>query len=734
MLTRNLNFQKFVSCVFLGSCLLAASVLAQQSQPQQQDQTDEVIRINTALVQTDVMVFDKQGKFVDGLKKEDFQLKVDGKSLPISFFERVTAGSADEDAQLAAARGGASTAATKETNVKPLDRGRTLVFFIDDIHLAPASLTRARDILKKFVRDEIGQNDQALIASTSGSVGFLQQLTDNKAVLMRAIERLSNRGMSVSDMGTPRMSESQALAVERNDTDTIEYFVELLIADDRRLSRQMAETMVRQRARQIALQSDSIATATLSSLEYLVRSAIPLTGRKLVFFMSDGFVLDHQNSFVTDKLRRVTDAAARSGVVIYTMDARGLSTGSPDASMNIEGATSERGDRIIFNGSNEISASQEVLRTLAGETGGRAILNTNAPQIGFKKALQETSLYYLLAWRPGDAEQRTGKFRRIEISLAGRPDLNVRVRRGFFDPERTTTNSSADNVQPKTSSGAANPVDVQLRKTLTALYPQASLPTSLTANYLDTSNAGPTLLVSLQVQSNDLKYETRDSKQAAAVDLAGIVFNDQGKPATSFRDRLEVKVTRPESGVIESRPIFYSYQLRLAPGLYQIRVALRDVASGRMGSAMQWIEIPDLTTRRLSLSSLLIGEHTMDKAAEETGKNAAGIPQVVISIDRRFARTSRLRLVTYIYNAAQSAAGTGADVAVQIQVFRDDQPVITTALHKVDTEGLPDPARLPYAAEVPLQALPPGRYVLQVTVIDRNTKTSASQSTSFEIL
>src|ERR1051325_10122824 len=136
MLARNLNFQKFVSCVFLGSRLLAASVVAQSQPQQQQDQTDEVIRINTALVQTDVMVFDKQGKFVDGLKKEDFQLKADGKSLPISFFERLTAGSEDEDAQLAAARGGASTVATKEPTGKPLDRGRMLIFFIDDIHLS----------------------------------------------------------------------------------------------------------------------------------------------------------------------------------------------------------------------------------------------------------------------------------------------------------------------------------------------------------------------------------------------------------------------------------------------------------------------------------------------------------------------------------------------------------------------------------------------------------------------
>ncbi|MGA9994588.1 MAG: VWA domain-containing protein, partial [Pyrinomonadaceae bacterium] len=678
---------------------------------------------------------DKQGKFVDGLKKEDFQLKVDGKPLPINFFERVTAGSADEDAQLAAARGGgAQPAATKDATAKPLDRGRTLIFFVDDIHLAPFSLKRARDILTGFVNNEIGQNDQALIASTSGSVGFLQQLTDNKAVLTRAIARLNNRGVSVTDSGSPRMSETQALAIEHNDRETIEYFVEQMLTEAYRLPREMAENTVRQRARQVSAQSAAISTGSLASLEYLVRSVVPLSGRKLVFYMSDGYVLDPQNSYMMEKLRRVTDAAARSGVVIYTMDARGLSTGMIDASSDVRASPNERGDRLMLSGGNDINASQDVLRTLAADTGGRAILNTNAPQIGFKKALQETSLYYLLAWRPSDTEQRVGKFRRIEVSLAGRSDLTVRVRRGFFDPERAGGSSNSNTVQASAQGSAANSADAQLSKAITALYPQTSLPISLVANYLDAPNAGPSILVSLQVQSNDLKYELKDNNQGATVDLAGIVFNDQGKPATSFRDRLEVKITKPGQAMPENRPIFYSYQLKITPGLYQVRVALRDTASGRAGSATQWVEIPDLTKRQLSLSSLLIGERTINEAPEKTAKDAAGVPQISISIDRRFAHTSRLRFVTYIYNAARSAAGTSADVAVQVQVFRDDQPVITAALHKIDTEGVPDPARLPYAAEVPLQGLPAGRYVLQVTVIDRTTKTSASQRTSFEIV
>jgi hypothetical protein len=73
------------------------------------------------------------------------------------------------------------------------------------------------------------------------------------------------------------------------------------------------------------------------------------------------------------------------------------------------------------------------------------------------------------------------------------------------------------------------------------------------------------------------------------------------------------------------------------------------------------------------------------------------------------------------------------DVAVQVQLVRDDQPVFTTALRKVGTEGVTDLTRLPYAAEIPLNDLQSGQYILHVTLIDRVAKRSISRETQFEI-
>ena len=113
--------------------------------------------------------------------------------------------------------------------------------------------------------------------------------------------------------------------------------------------------------------------------------------------------------------------------------------------------------------------------------------------------------------------------------------------------------------------------------------------------------------------------------------------------------------------------------------------------------------------------------------------NPEGVSPVALSASHRFKRESILRFLLFVYNTTFSPTDQQPDAAVQIQVIRDDQPVITTALRKVNTDGVTDLARLPYAAEIPLRELLPGRYMLKVTVIDRVSKQSTSRQTHFDV-
>ncbi|MBA3321756.1 MAG: VWA domain-containing protein [Pyrinomonadaceae bacterium] len=727
----------------LSSSLLCAALLAGTSVPAQQTATpppassDDIVRVETELIQTDVMVFDNQGRFVSGLKPEQFLLRVDGQPQQILFFERVTTGSVDEERQLAAARGGARPPKDQAgATIKPLDRGRSIFFFVDDLHLAPASSKRTRETLLNFINIEMTQNDEAAVSSASGRLGFLQQLTDEKAVLRAAVAKLnsasSSRGL---DFERPHMSEYQALAVEGNNRDVLAVFTEYILRDNPLMRRDTAENIVRSRARNILQQSANFSSGTLGALESLVRSTSLLPGRKIIFFLSDGFFIDRNIGDTFDRLRRITDAAARAGVVIYTMDTQGLVTGQPDVSVDVPFDPS---GRLAINDIGEVSAQQAPLFTLAADTGGRALVNTNNLERALTKAVKDSSVYYLLAWQPGAAqgeERKKAKFRRIEVSIAGHPELKVQVRRGFFDappPSVTETKSGkkqTDGASKSVPAGRSAPEAKALFEALLATYPKNALPISLTLNYLNTAGTEMQLACTVQVNVPPLAPVAAGERTVERVELIGAVYDEGGKLVAPFQNLLPIT---PEpagaDGDGATRRVISTQQMAIKPGLHQVRVAARHPASGQIGSTTQWITIPDLKKGALALSSILIGER-------KAGQNltADGSAPVLITADRRFSRDSWLRLLFSSYNAKTNGAGGPPDLALQIQIFRDDQPVVTFPLKKIDVSAFTDFTFIPYAAELPLNDLPPGRYLLKLTVIDRIAKTSAAQQTKFVI-
>ena len=410
-----------------------------QPSPSPTPKPDDVVRVYTELVQTDVMVFDKQGKFVNGLTANDFELRIDGKPRTIQGFEQITAGS-DEESQLAAARG--STTINLKRPV-PLDRGRIVFFYIDDFHMDLAGLNSAKKVITQFIEKDMGQNDQAAIASATGQIGFLQQLTTDRMVLRKALDRLNPRGYSVRDAEQPTMNDYQALLIDRLDRQVFDFFVAETMRVNPGMRQDTAAALVRGRAMQIQSQSARLNQNTLGGLESLIKSARNLPGRKIVFFLSGGFFVDNRRGDAMDKMRQITNAAAKSGVVIYSMDTRGLVATLQDA------ATEQPFDpfgQLSLSNHQELTASQDGLNALAADTGGKATFNTNDLRKGLTPAIKETSTYYLLAWKPDAESQKQGRFRNLEVKLITRPELTVRVRKGYFDldpPSPTATAKSA---------------------------------------------------------------------------------------------------------------------------------------------------------------------------------------------------------------------------------------------------------------------------------------------------
>jgi fibronectin type 3 domain-containing protein len=182
-----------------------------------------------------------------------------------------------------------------------------------------------------------------------------------------------------------------------------------------------------------------------------------------------------------------------------------------------------------------------------------------------------------------------------------------------------------------------------------------------------------------------------------------------------------------------SRDFIYTFNIYLKPGLYQVRVGALDTKTNKTGSANEWIQVPDLTSGKLELSSVMVGKRTQSPTTNASTKILTTQDGVIASVDHRFSNNAYLRFLIFVYNAAVSATDAKPDVALQVQVVRDGQPVVTTPQKKITTDGLPDMKSIPYAAEVPLDTLSTGRYVLQITAVDRVAKTTATQQTRFEI-
>ncbi|HEX7720657.1 MAG TPA: VWA domain-containing protein [Pyrinomonadaceae bacterium] len=707
---------KFLILVCLCFASLRASAQIQKPSPSPRP-ADDVIRINTELVQTDVMVFDKSGKFVSGLSRDHFELSVDGKPQPISFFEQVRAGTPQESRLLSAA---SNPTAVPESPAVNENRGRTIVFFIDDLHLSPDSLARTRKTLAQFIDNEMNENDRVAIASTSGDIGFLQQFTDYKSVLRAAAGRLTHHAYNVRDMTDSRtpMTENMALAIERkDDPGVLQFYIDRCLQEayPLRYKRETCDVQVKSRARLILLQAASVTLNTYASLESLMRSATLLPGRKLVFFISDGFLLDTgpRNADPRDKLRQITDTALHAGVVIYTIDARGLFSGQLDATNNVP---FDPQNRLESTSLREGPTSQDALNALASDTGGRALRNQNYFDRWVNKILDETSEYYLLAWRPNNQEESQTNFKNLAVRVIDHPEYSVRLPRGFVNP---TTNTPPATPTSEIQGPAQSHRDLQ--QAMTALNPKHELPTSLSAVFFDTPDNGAVLTASVQVANEALSYAAAGGKQTAAIDVAGVVVNDRGKPAGSFQTRLNIDPLGDHRAAENSSSI-YNSRLRLAPGLYQVRVATRDFNSGRIGSAQQWVEIPDLRLRRLTLSSLLLGLQTVGQA-----KGDSGSPQVQFNVDHRFARNGRLGFAAFVYNANQ-----GGSISFQARILKMGQPVATTRWQTVSMSSQ-DAARILCNGELSLDSIPAGQYMLELIVTDDVLKTSASEQTRITV-
>src|SRR5215470_16189905 len=414
--------RRFAIAIIVAVFILSnpASQLAQQQPPQQKQDAKQpdsqtpaqnqepTVRISTQLVQIDVTVTDKKGEHVEDLNEGDFELMVDGKKENITYFRlvKLPEPKAPEPVAANAPKSVAPPPSTPMRTIAPERVARTIAFVVDDLGLSYESTYYARRAIKKFVDEQMQEGDLVGIIRTGKGLGALQQFTTDKRVLYAAIEKLTWNPYS-RDM-IPRFG-----TVDNDDTRSQES------RDAEARFEDFRETV--------------FSAGTLGALNFVVRGLRELPGRKSAILISDGFSLfgrNRDNNFILEQVRRLTDLANRSSVVIYSLDAKGLQTLFPTAADRIGNPTGPQFAERLSQMSQQNFDSQEGLTYLARETGGFAVLDNNDLNLGIRRALKDQQSYYLLGFDPEDVKFDR-KYHSIKLKV-NRPGLLARTRSGFI--------------------------------------------------------------------------------------------------------------------------------------------------------------------------------------------------------------------------------------------------------------------------------------------------------------
>jgi VWFA-related protein len=684
---------------------------------------DDVVKISTNLIQIDVSVTDPKGKVITDLRPEEVEIYENGQKQKITNFSFVSSTRGVERPKLA------DRDAVPEPPVKlrPEQIRRTIALVVDDLSLSFESAYQTRRALKKFVDEQMQPGDLVAIIRTGAGIGALQQFTSDKRLLYAAIEKVK-----WNPNGTGGVS---AFAPIQPAADT-----SLDPADDSSTDDVAAGTGSGQSIDDF--RSTVFATGTLGALRYIVGGMSQLPGRKSVILFSDGFALFETDENgaqiagqVLDFLQQLVDLANRSSVVFYTVDARGLvytgfnaadniSDTSPDA---MSAATSGRMDQLLD--------TQEGLSYLAEETGGFAVKNNNDLSGGVSKVLEDQS-YYLVAYEPDsdtfDAAKR--KFNKLEVKVL-RKGAKARYRSGFFNV--------ADRDKPSASAAPAptkSPV-FQLEDALVSPFAVGGIDLRLNALFGNDAKTGSFVRSVLHVDASDFKFtDEKDGTKKAVFDVLAMSFGDNGQ----IIDRLGKTYTlilKPDAykkAVADGFLYHFTFPVK-KPGAYQYRVAIRDAQGGRLGSASQFIEVPDLKKNRLTVSSIILQAFTVDEWRQmaDGDNTSVGSDPMADTALRRVRKNSVVRYGYGIYNAKIDRTRLPS-LMTKVRVFRDSQLILDGKETPFEMKGQTGQGHLAASGALAIGTkMPPGDYTLQIIVTDTLAKGKnriATQFVQFEVI
>jgi len=688
-----MSIKAFLALVLLFCCISPA--LAQTS-PQTQkpaaDDKDDVVRITTNLVQVDAVVT-KDGKVVTNLKPEDFEIFEDGKPQTITSFAYIS--------NVPSAPSQPATADTTKTAgvvpyapVKPNDARRTIAFVVDDLGLSAESMAQVRKQLRKFVAEQLQPNDLVAIIRTGGEMGALQQFTNDKRILSRAADQL--RWNICSRMGLYTFTPV---------------------------------------GRQNALPSCTYRSyySTLKSLRFIVDAMGYLPGRKSMVLLSDSIPRESQDEFLMDQgldesgggsddanpapdstnylqsLQKIAEKAIRSSVVIYSVDTQGLQYTGPTAADASSGRDPRQISNLMSMRSQLLFQRREGAELIAKQTGGFQVRNSNSYDFG--RIMEDQSGYYLLGYRPSE-ETFNRRFHHIKAKVK-RSGMSLRTRFGFFGiTEDEAANAKRPSTQDLTNLALASPFTAQ------------DIEVDMTSFFVEDPTGGAVVRSFVYIDAKNLTFTLVKGRHEASIELHGIVFGNNGAIAQQLKRGATVSLSEPDYQQAMANGIALNVDMPVRhAGAYQTRLAVLDRTSSQIGSAGQFVLVPDLRNKKPAVSGIILGLPNADKTVSNAGA-------------RRFRQNDDLYFGFNIYNAANET-GQLRDLVMHVMLFRDGKNVYSGPDVSIAASNQKDLSHVFTNGKIKLTPnFEPGNYYLEVVITENNgepKKVPVVQWIDFEI-
>ena len=624
-------------------------------------------RAGINFVRVDVILTDNKGNPIVDLQPTDFEVAEDGKPQKIETFKlvKLDGGTAD------AAKEPPRQIRTDEDEEAEASRDdvRLFAIFLDDYHVRRGTSMAARGQLAKFVETQIGPSDMVGIMYPLESTASVR-MTRNHSAVTRALQQFLGRKFEYEPKN--QIEENYAHypteMVEKIRTQVSMSAIKALIVHMGSLKEgRKALILVSEGFSYMVPPQMRNADATMPGLGN-PDAFNPFAGNNAT---EDRAAWMADNDMSSD-LRDLYDTANRNNVSIYSVDPRGLATSEFDISENINFQTDSK----------YLTSTMDTLRTLAENTDGRAIVNRNDIVAGMRQITRDSSAYYLLGYNSTQSPT-DGKFHEIKVKVK-RPGVQVRARKGYW---AMTADDTARALAPKKEERTpevTNALNAVAARTSSAAVVRTWIGTSRGEN-------GKTRVTFVWEPIPKTPGDVVSNRAEPAARVSVMAVGTDGSPY--YRGKVEGS---PANGPVAAKGGQVSFEVN--PGKVQLRLSVEGSMSQVLDTESRELTVPDLTSPQAMLGTPAIyrARTLRDFQILKTD------PDATPAATREFSRTDRVLVRVPSYGPGDTAAKLSIHL-----LNRAGQ-----AMSEVPAAPAPKPTEQQF--ELPLNALAPGEYVLEI--------------------